>query len=52
MRLIVFLLLTTSLFATDYNGVIDTWGYGDLVKNSLEAHYNINSTIFLKLYFK
>ena len=37
MRLIVFLLLTTSLFATDYNGIIDTWGYGELVKNSLEA---------------
>jgi conjugal transfer mating pair stabilization protein TraG len=29
--------MTTSLFATDYNGEIFTWGYGDIIKNILDS---------------
>ena len=38
MRLLLFLTFLFSFgLATDYNGIIYTWGYGELIKNTLEA---------------
>ena len=44
MRLLFLLLsLSVSLFATDYDGEIYTWGYSELIKNVLDSiHMLVN----------